>query len=97
MTIDKEELIKNLQANIQQLKNAFKKEKEACLTLLNEKTELSKKLNEKETECGSLETKLNTLKLAKSLTGNKGDMVDAKLKVSNLVREIDKCIALLNR
>jgi hypothetical protein len=44
-----------------------------------------------------LDHRYNTLKLAKSLTGDGKDSQDAKLKINRIVREIDKCIALLNR
>jgi hypothetical protein len=97
MLNDKEELISILQANIFRLKNLYETEKEAHLILEKERTELSAKLQQKEVENETLETKINTLKLAKSLSGGNNDMHDAKTKVTNLVREIDKCIALLNR
>lgn len=97
MITDKEEIINQLQANINVLKDLFKKEKLTCNELRIENSELSKKLNQKNFEIESLEVKLSTLKLAKSISGNNNDMHDAKLKVTNLVREIDKCIALLNR
>lgn len=97
MIADKEEIINQLQANINVLKNLFEKERCTCNELRTENSELSKKLNQKNFEIESLEVKLSTLKLAKSISGNNNDMHDAKLKVTNLVREIDKCIALLNR
>jgi hypothetical protein len=97
MIADKEEIINQLQVNINNLKNLFEKEKLACNELRAVNSDLSKKLNLKNFEIESLEVKLSTLKLAKSISGNNNDMHDAKLKVTNLVREIDKCIALLNR
>ena len=97
MINDKEELIGTLKVNIQNLQHLFVKQKDAIKVLVVEKSELSKKLREKEVENESLEAKLNTLKLAKSLSGENNDMQDAKVKVGNLVREIDKCISLLNR
>ena len=39
----------------------------------------------------------NKLKLAKTMVASSHDVHDAKLKVNRMVREIDKCIALLNR
>ncbi|HPS46364.1 MAG TPA: hypothetical protein PKZ21_04250 [Bacteroidales bacterium] len=43
----------------------------------------------------NLEKKLKILKIAKTLEIGK-DNQQAKLKINELVREIDKCIALLN-
>ncbi len=37
------------------------------------------------------------VKLAKALVSTGGDKAEMKLRVNELVREIDKCIALLNR
>ena len=96
MTKDKEDLINTLRANILLLKNKYEKEKETLSVIQNEKSNLSQKLKNKEAECLSLEAKMNTLKMAKTLSGS-NDAFDAKSKVSYLVREIDKCIALLNR
>jgi hypothetical protein len=96
MINDKEELINTLQANVLRLKKLYEGEKEACAVIQSEKSDLSEKLNNKEAECISLEAKFNTLKMAKSLSG-KSETNDAKTKVAFLVREIDKCIALLNR
>ena len=96
MINDKEDLINTLQANVLRLKKLYESEKEACSVIQSEKSDLSEKLNNKEAECISLEAKLNTLRMARTLTG-KNESFDAKTKVTYLVREIDKCIALLNR
>jgi hypothetical protein len=97
MIADKEEIINQLQANISILKNLYEKEKMVCNQLKAMNSDLSKKIEQKNFEIESLEVKLSTLKLAKSISGNNNDMHDAKVKVTDLVREIDKCIALLNR
>jgi cell division protein FtsL len=43
-----------------------------------------------------LQNKIKLLKIAKSAETKEG-AVDAKLKINEMVREIDKCIGLLNR
>jgi hypothetical protein len=43
-----------------------------------------------------LEENLNLLKIAKSLEPGKGT-VEARTKINELVREIDRCIGLLNK
>jgi hypothetical protein len=97
MINDKEELINTLQNNIDRLKKLYEQKKDDCNLLDLKNAELSNKLVEKEKAYESLEAKFNTLKMAKVLTGSKEENLEAKVKVSNLVREIDKCIALLNR
>ena len=44
-----------------------------------------------------LEQKYENVKLAKMLVASDDDNKDAKGKIQKLVREIDKCIALLNK
>jgi len=43
-----------------------------------------------------LENNINLLKIAKSIETGKGT-VEAKVKINELVREIDRCIGLLNK
>lgn len=50
----------------------------------------------KENHIAELEDSIKTLKIAKSLNGGV-EKTDAKLKINELVREIDKCIALLHK
>jgi len=96
MSDGKDDLINRLQVSIEKLKLLYEKEKAAHEQLKIVNSELSEKLQQKEREIEALEVKISTLKLAKSLS-NAVDTHDAKVKVLNLVREIDKCIALLNR
>jgi hypothetical protein len=44
-----------------------------------------------------LTKKIEDLKFAKSLAGVNDDSHEAKIKINRLVREIDKCISLLNK
>jgi ABC-type transporter Mla subunit MlaD len=44
-----------------------------------------------------LEEKGKVLKLAKSLSTTNENTTDLKLKVNELIREVDKCISLLNK
>ena len=44
-----------------------------------------------------LSKKVEDLKFAKSLAGGSEDSHEAKIKINRLVREIDKCISLLNK
>jgi len=71
--------------------------------LKRERTELKQLLAAKETEVRSLKEQLeqlNTdytnLKSATAISLNGGDVKETKLRLSSLVREVDKCIALLD-
>jgi len=58
---------------------------------------LSGQLSVKSQEMEVLESKYQSLKFAKTLTSSPEDVRNVKLQVNRMVREIDKCIALLNR
>jgi chromosome segregation ATPase len=65
------------------------------LKLLNEALET--KLGESEKKIKELEIKNERFRLSGALLGEGENAGEAKRKINELVREIDKCIALLNR
>lgn len=74
-----------------------------CDSLKKEVKLLREQLTEKQVEVELLTDRLNILetdnellKLAKTFTSNPEEMEKAKKRISKLVREVDKCIALLN-
>jgi chromosome segregation ATPase len=54
-------------------------------------------LQEKNEEIKQLEIKYQRVKLSGALLGEGGNAGEAKKKINELVREIDRCVALLNR
>ena len=54
-------------------------------------------LQEKEEKMKELEIKYERVKLSGALLGEGENANEAKKKITELVREIDKCVALLNR
>jgi DNA repair exonuclease SbcCD ATPase subunit len=72
--------------------------------LKTETRELREQLQELHATCARLRQEVesvteeyNRIKTVKSLASSPGDKTEVKFKVNELVREIDKCIALLNR
>ena len=65
--------------------------------LQQEKEDLAKMLEERKRELESLQEKNKTIKLAKSLLNTNEDSHEVKLKINEMVREIDKCIAFFNK
>lgn len=59
--------------------------------------DLEETVNQLRQENRSLELKYENLKLAKMLVASNDENKDAKSRIQKLVREIDKCIALLNK
>lgn len=65
------------------------------LNLENEQIKVA--LETSENKRKELEEKLRVLKMAKSLEGSNEKTLDIKQKINEFVREIDKCIVLLNK
>ena len=89
--------LKNLNSRLDELIHRYTtlKEEYRSLKTLNEK--LEKKLLEKEAELKELENKYERLKITGALLGEGEAGQEAKRRINELVREIDKCIALLDR
>ena len=54
-------------------------------------------LQEREQKMNELEIKYERVKLSGALLGEGENAFEAKRKITELVREIDRCVALLNR
>ena len=59
--------------------------------------QLSEALHAKDQELKVLESKYQSLKFTKTLISSTEDVKSVKLHINRMVREIDKCIALLNK
>lgn len=65
-------------------------------TLYQEKAQLLDKLSAKEVELERLREENKVLKMASAIKGDEEKVTESKRRISQLVREIDKCLALLN-
>jgi chromosome segregation ATPase len=65
--------------------------------LKNENESIKHLLQERNDKIKELETKYERIKISGALMGDGGSAVEAKKKINELVREIDRCVALLNR
>lgn len=97
MNKEQGELIKNLRGKIAQVISLYQKTKEEKQSLLHEKLELMERVELLSRENEELKHQYNTLKLARTIAAGSEDSHEAKIKINRIVREIDKCIALLNR
>jgi predicted nucleic acid-binding Zn-ribbon protein len=89
--------LKLLNRKIDELVNSYSSLKQECKDLKSEKEALKTVLHDRETEMKELEKKYERVKLAGALAGEGENASEAKKKIGELVREIDNCIALLNR
>jgi hypothetical protein len=92
-----ERIIKELASKINELKSLYITEKVKVDFLTKELTETKNELLKTNLANEKLENDYKTLKLAKSFAPESEDKHQAKLKINQIVREIDKCIALLNK
>jgi len=58
---------------------------------------LSERIRDKDREIAELTEKNKQLQLSRALMAGGEDVTEAKTNINRIVREIDKCIALLNR
>ena len=91
------EELKLLNRKIDELVNNYNNLKHECENLRTEKEALKSSLLDRETEMKELEKKYERVKLSGALLGDGEYATDAKKKITELVREIDNCIALLDR
>ncbi len=90
-------ILNTLNENIQQVILLYNKERKLNDGLSSEVKKLSDELNIYKEKYQDIERKYDNLRMAKALgTGNNEDN-DAKLKLNKIIREIDNCIALLNK
>jgi hypothetical protein len=91
-----EELI-ILNRKLDELLNAYKNLKVEFDNLRNGNEELKTALQDRDNRIKELELNYERVKLSGALLGDGANAPEAKRKINDLVREIDRCVALLNR
>lgn len=89
--------VAGIRSKIEKIAQLHERVKDENFKLIAEKEDLLKTVESEKKMINNLEERTKILKLAKSLSGVNESSLDTKLKINELVREIDKCIALLNR
>ena len=90
-------LLREFKEKLDKLIGLHQKMKVERQLLFEEKTRLNEQINLLTISNQDLTKKIEDLKFAKSLAGANEDSHEAKIKINRLVREIDKCISLLNK
>lgn len=86
----------HLQTKVEKIVHLYNKLEEEHFQLKEKNTQLTIIVAEQEKKIDQLEEINKNLKLARALSGKNENASDAKSKINELVREIDKCMALLN-
>ena len=95
MTDENNRLLVDLEVRIKQVLFLCDSLKEENIRLKSEVTTRQKQIDLAVKDLHQLKTKYDGLKTARTITAASVDVDTAKLKLSRLVREVDKCINLL--
>ena len=90
-------IIINLEKKIDSFVEAYKKINNKNIILEQANDKLFIELEQKEREIINLKEKIKIMNISKSVDSSEEDIQLTRLKINEYVREIDKCISLLNR
>ena len=91
-----EELIL-LNRKLDELLNSFNLLRDENRDLKTRNESLNRLIHERDEEMKELEKKYERIKLTGAILGEGENALEAKRRINELMREIDKCIALLDR
>lgn len=91
------EIIDSLSSKIDRLIEENERLRAECLSLSSEKDKLRTENREHKVAQAALESRVKLLELGGGLTGGAVDTKQARDRINRLMREIDRCIALMNR
>jgi archaellum component FlaC len=93
-----DEILGSLKQRIKSVVSLYEDQKSKNIALRDKNLELTERIATLDNKLDELDKKYENLKIAKVLSSVPGeDVHETKLQVNKIVREIDKCIALLNR
>lgn len=95
MTNEEEKIVRLLETRTRQLIIKFQQLKEENEELLSNLVAKDEELKQLKQQHHDMETAYNNLKMARMLEVGDQDIAAAKLRISRLVRDVDKCIAQL--
>ncbi len=97
MTDEEQILLNNLKVNVQQFFDEFKQLELENSELKTNVENLKSEIGLLQKEKSELGQKIEKLRLATHILSGVDENREAKHKINRLIREIDKCIALLNK
>ncbi|MBL4624642.1 MAG: hypothetical protein JKY42_05830 [Flavobacteriales bacterium] len=90
-------IVENLEVKVNKLIALHKSGTVENNKLAAENDKLNQLVNQQKSEIVQLNEKVKMVKLAKTIEGSGEDTSKLKLKINEVVREVDKCIAMLNK
>ena len=96
MTEDHKRLLAVFEVRVRDLMELCDKQKQRINELEGFLVQKEEDLQQAIKTIGELNTKCDNMLTARVVSVNEGEMKSARMRLSKLVREVDKCIALLN-
>ena len=90
-------IVNKIEVKLEKLIAKYQQVKHEKLILQQENEDFVASLKLKEIEILNLQEKVKLMNISKSVDASKQEVKETRLKVNEYVREIDKCIALLNK
>ena len=90
-------IVDNIESKVLRLIENYKSLNNSKLMLEEENNILSEKLELRNKEIITLKEKIKLMNISKSVDSSNNELKETRLKINEYVREIDKCIGLLNK
>jgi uncharacterized coiled-coil DUF342 family protein len=90
-------IIKHIEVQTERIIAQYENLEEQCHQLQEERDSLRVQVREQEEQLRELKAEVQRLRLAEGLSGNKADKAKSRARINLLLREVDKCIALLTK
>ncbi|NLA62312.1 MAG: hypothetical protein GX857_03685 [Bacteroidales bacterium] len=97
MTEDRDKLLLNLEVRVRQVLLLCDKLEQENKMLKDGDSLKNERIERIEKELGIMNQKYDNLKMARTITAASVDVDAARLRLSKMVREVDKCIDLLKK
>lgn len=91
------DIVKLLRAEVERLIADHERVSRQCRELTKERDNLLGQKHRLEERVREQDTRIRSLELAEVMRGGDGNVERAKARVNNLLREVDRCIALIKR
>ena len=96
MTNEQEIALRNFEALVRQLMNAYEQMRFANAELQQKLSKCQEELADAQETIDQLKNDYSVLKTARMIEVNGDDVKEAHARIAKLIREVDKCIALLD-
>jgi len=97
MSAEQTQILEGIRQKIQSAKVRLKEQADENIRLKGQNEDLQRSVQQKQSIIDELEQKNQKLALVNGIMADGENTQDAKVQINRIVREIDKCIALLNR